>query len=31
VTCAHKWSRWFGIVVRWRTCFECGMVEGSLG
>jgi hypothetical protein len=31
VTCGHAWSRWFGLVLRWRYCSECRMYEGLLG
>ena|ERR1700682_4322679 len=30
-TCGHAWSRWFGLVLRWRTCESCRLVEGRLG
>ena len=30
LACGHRWSRWFGLVLRWRTCAACRMVEGSL-
>jgi hypothetical protein len=30
ITCGHKFSRWFGLVLRWRYCSECRLVEGRL-
>jgi hypothetical protein len=30
VTCAHRFTRWFGLILRWRICEDCRWVEGSL-
>jgi len=31
ITCGHRFTRWFGLILRWRVCEECRWVEGSLG
>jgi hypothetical protein len=29
-TCGHVFTRWFGLIFRWRSCTACGWVEGSV-
>ena len=31
ITCGHAWSRWYGLILHWRYCSDCRMVEGTLG
>jgi|GEM_PF-5197616 len=31
VTCGHRFTRWYGLIFRWRICEACRLVEGSLG
>ncbi len=30
IECAHKFSRWYGLILRWRRCSECPAVELTL-
>ncbi len=31
ITCAHRFTRWYGLLIQWRSCQDCRLVEGRIG
>ena len=31
ITCAHRFTRWYGLLIQWRSCEHCRLVEGRIG
>ncbi len=31
ITCAHRFTRWYGLLIQWRSCEDCRLVEGRIG